>query len=116
MTPAPSPGRIETLDGVSLYYEVHGSGEPLLLLHGFTGSSQDWPVFPAEWNSHFQIVAPDLRGHGRSTNRFGTFRHDQAAADVFALLDRLGITAFKGLGVSAGGNVLLHLATQQPGA
>ncbi len=42
------------------------------------------------------------------------FRHDEAAGDLLALVDRLGATTFKGLGVSAGGNVLLHMATRQP--
>lgn len=56
-----------------------------------------------------------MRGHGQSTNPASTFRHDAAAGDILALLDRLDVTAFKALGVSAGGNVLLHLATQHPG-
>ena len=42
MTPAQPPGRIESLNGVQLYFEIHGTGEPLLLLHGFSGSNQNW--------------------------------------------------------------------------
>ena len=42
MTPTSSHGRIEMLNGVPIYFELHGSGEPLLLLHGFSGCSQDW--------------------------------------------------------------------------
>jgi pimeloyl-ACP methyl ester carboxylesterase len=42
MTPAHPSGRIETLNGNELYFEVHRTGEPLVLLHGFSGSSQDW--------------------------------------------------------------------------
>jgi pimeloyl-ACP methyl ester carboxylesterase len=114
MTPAQAPGRTEALNGIQLYFEVHGHGEPLLLLHGFSGSSQDWAELPADWKERFQLIVPDLRGHGRSTLPSRMFRHDQAAADMFALLDHLGISAFKALGMSAGGNVLLHLATQQP--
>ena len=115
MSPAPSPGRIETLNGVQLYFEVHGSGEPLVLLHGFSGSSQDWSPLTTEWSKQFQLIIPDLRGHGRSTNPSKTFRHDDAARDMLALLDHLGIGVFEGLGVSGGGNVLLHLASMQPG-
>ena len=59
---------IETLNGVQLYFEIHGSGDPLLLLHGFSGCSQDWLPLIAEWSAHFQLVIPDLRGHGRSSN------------------------------------------------
>jgi pimeloyl-ACP methyl ester carboxylesterase len=145
MTPIGSPGRIEMLNGVPIYFEVHGSGEPLLLLHGFSGCSQDWAAFVAmqaqSTVGEFQLIIPDMRGHGRSFAsreggiagtegaqpsldiardkgvavplEFSPWRHDQAAADMFALLDHLGIETFKGLGVSGGGNVLLHLATKQ---
>ena len=105
---------IETLNGVQLYFEVRGDGEPLILLHGFGGCSQDWPAMPPEWTEHFQLIIPDMRGHGRSSMPPGVFRHTDAAGDTIALLDRLGIGKYKGLGVSAGGNVLLHLATRQP--
>jgi pimeloyl-ACP methyl ester carboxylesterase len=105
---------IKTLNGVQLYFEIHGSGEPLVLLHGFTGSSQDWTALTAEWSAKFQLIIPDMRGHGRSSNSSNTFRHDEAAADIFALLDHLGIATFKALGISGGGNVLLHMATRQP--
>src|SRR5437763_4540628 len=67
MTPVHPPGRVETLNGVHLYFEVHGTGEPLLLLHGFSGSSQDWVPSLAQWGTKFQFILPDLRGHGRSS-------------------------------------------------
>ena len=105
---------IETLNGVQLYFEVHGSGEPLILLHGFGGCSQDWSPLITDWSANFQLIIPDMRGHGRSSNSSSVFRHRDSAADIFALLNHLGIGTFKGLGVSGGGNVLLHLATQQP--
>jgi pimeloyl-ACP methyl ester carboxylesterase len=57
---------------------------------------------------------PDLRGHGRSGILSKPFRHQEAAEDMLALLDHLGVTACKGLGVSGGGNVLLHMSTKQP--
>lgn len=114
MTPAHPPGRIETLNGQQLYFEVHGTGEPLLLLHGFSGSSQDWIPSLDQWGQEFQLILPDLRGHGRSGILSKPFRHDDAATDMFALLDYLGIRTCKAVGISAGGNVLLHMATKQP--
>jgi pimeloyl-ACP methyl ester carboxylesterase len=57
---------------------------------------------------------PDLRGHARSSVLSKPFRHQDAAADILALLDHLEIGACKGLGISGGGNVLLHMATKQP--
>jgi|SRR5579864_1035107 len=114
MTPARPSGRIETLNGQQLYFEVHGTGEPLILLHGFSGSSQDWVSSLAQWGTKFQFILPDLRGHGRSGILSKPFRHEEAASDMFALLDHLKITACKAVGISAGGNILLHMATKQP--
>jgi pimeloyl-ACP methyl ester carboxylesterase len=85
-----------------------------LLLHGFSGCGQDWAPLVAEWSRDFQLIVPDLRGHGRSGTLSKPFRFGDAAEDLFELLDNLKIRACKGLGVSGGGNVLLHMATQQP--
>ncbi|MBZ5623878.1 MAG: alpha/beta hydrolase [Acidobacteriia bacterium] len=114
MTPTQPGGRVETFNGATLYFEVHGTGDPLVLLHGFSGSSQDWTGLTAECCTPFQLIVPDLRGHGRSGILSKPFRHREAAADILALLDYLNVTACKGLGVSCGGNVLLHMATMQP--
>ncbi len=114
MTPTRPPGLIETLNGQQTYFEVYGTGEPLLLLSGFSGSSQDWIPSLVQWGTNFQLILPDLRGHGRSGILSKPFRHDDAASDMFALLDHLGIRTCKGVGISAGGNVLLHMATKQP--
>lgn len=108
-----SPGRVETLNGTQIYFETRGNGEPLLLLHGFNGSSQDWNMLTPEWSADFRLIVPDLRGHGRSSILSKSFRHKDAAMDIFALLDHMKIDTCKGLGIS-GGNVLLHIATQQP--
>jgi len=114
MASAKPPVRTERLNGMDIYFEVHGTGEPLVLLSGFSGTSQDWKPSLHEWGSGFQRILPDLRGHGRSRILSTPFRHAEAAVDMFALLDHLGISAFKGVGISAGGNVLLHMATSQP--
>jgi pimeloyl-ACP methyl ester carboxylesterase len=114
MSSASSEGRTARVNGVEIYFEVHGTGDPLVLLSGFSGSSQDWKPSLAAWGSDFQIILPDLRGHGRSSVLSAPFRHEDAAFDLFALFDHLGMRAFKGVGISAGGNTLLHLATKQP--
>ena len=115
MTATRPPGRIETLNGQQLYFEIRGNGEPLLLLHGFSGSSQDWIPSLEQRGTKFQSILPDLRGHGRSGILSKPFHHDDAATDIFALLDHLGIRACKAAGISGGGNVLLHMATKHPG-
>jgi pimeloyl-ACP methyl ester carboxylesterase len=102
------------INGLQLFYRDHGSGTPLLLLHGFMGTGDDWPhVFAAPLDGH-RIITPDLRGHGRSTNPSGVFRFADVARDMFVLLDRLGINRVHAIGMSAGANTLLHMATQQP--
>jgi pimeloyl-ACP methyl ester carboxylesterase len=95
---------------------VQGQGQPLVLLHGFTGVGADWRhVFELEALARrYQLIIPDLRGHGRSDNPSGAFTVRQCAADVLALLDTLGIKRFRAVGLSLGGNVLLHVATRAP--
>lgn len=109
-----SVSRIAT--GMDMAYEVRGDGEPLLLLHGFTGCGGDWVhVFDMdELARRHRLIVPDARGHGRSTNPGGAFTHRQCALDTFALLDQLGVRRCKAVGASLGGNTLLHMATQQP--
>ena len=114
MTLDESRGQLKTLNGIELYFELHGTGEPVLLLHGFSGSSQDWAAVASDWSRDFQLIVPDLRGHGRSSVLATPFRHADASADILGLLDHLNVNTCKGLGVSGGGNVLLHMAMRQP--
>lgn len=93
-----------------------GQGTPLLLLHGFTGSSEDWEhLFDLEaLAQNFRVIMPDARGHGHSSAGDGRFTHRRCAADVVALLDALALPRCRALGLSLGGNTLLHLATRAP--
>ena len=106
-------GQTVAINEMQMYYVAHGQGEPLVLLHGYTGSSGDWELFLPDLAQEYRLIIPDLRGHGRSTNPLSTFTYRQAALDVFALLNHLGIDQFKAIGLSGGGNTLLHMATQQ---
>jgi pimeloyl-ACP methyl ester carboxylesterase len=102
------------VNGISLAFRDVGEGPPLVLLHGFTGTSAVWDPFLAEFSSHHRVVVPDLRGHGRSFNPSGSFTHRELAEDVFALLDHLGIGRFSAIGSSMGAMTLLHAATLDP--
>jgi len=103
------------LNGISLAYRVLGEGEPLVLLHGFTQTgSSAWDPVIDDLSPHFNLIIPDLRGHGDSTNPSGVFTHAQSALDIFGLLDHLQIEDFKAMGISSGGMTLLHMATTQP--
>lgn len=102
------------VNDIEMHYETRGDGEPLVLLHGFSGLGRDWElIFPTP-PPGYRLIAPDLRGHGRSTNPGRLFTFRQAALDVLALLDKLGIERYKAIGLSGGANTLLHMTTQQP--
>jgi pimeloyl-ACP methyl ester carboxylesterase len=64
--------------------------------------------------SEYKRIAPDPRGHGRSTNPARTIPHRQCALDILALLEHLGLQRCRAIGISMGGNILLHMATLQP--
>jgi pimeloyl-ACP methyl ester carboxylesterase len=107
-------GHSVQINDVEIYYEEFGTGEPLLLLHGFGGCSQNWHPFTAELSERYRLIVVDMRGHGYSTNPGGTFTHREAASDVSLLLDKLGIERCSAMGMSSGGMALLHMATSQP--
>jgi len=106
-------GRTLKLRDIEMYVEERGSGEPLLLLHGFTGCGGDWKhVFDLDALARrHRLILPDARGHGRSTNPGGAFTHRACAADLIALLDALEIPRARAIGMSMGANTLLHAAT-----
>jgi pimeloyl-ACP methyl ester carboxylesterase len=114
MNTSSTPGHIETVNDIEMYYETRGEGEPLLLLHGGGGVGANWELIFKEPPEGYRLVIPDLRGHGRSTNPAEGFTFRQVALDVFALLDCLEIDRFKAIGLSLGAKTLLHMATQQP--
>lgn len=111
---SPGVGHTTKLDGMEMYYEVVGEGEPLLLLHSGTQSSRMWDPFVGRFSEHHRLIIPDLRGHGGSTNPDGVWTTNQFADDVFGLLDQLGIDQVDAVGASLGAMTLLRMATRQP--
>jgi pimeloyl-ACP methyl ester carboxylesterase len=108
-------GSTVSVNGIDLFYEVEGSGEPLLLLHGGGGTHANWAYAGRDqFLREYKLIAPDARGHGRSTNPQRIITHRQCALDMLALLDHLGIKRCRAVGISMGGNILLHMATMQP--
>jgi pimeloyl-ACP methyl ester carboxylesterase len=104
---------IINVNGFRLFFETRGDGAPLLLLHGGSGIGADWTLVFGADPAGFRAIVPDMRGHGRSTNP-GAFAIREAAADMFALLDHLGLARVSAIGLSLGAKTLLHMATQQP--
>ncbi|WP_338501062.1 alpha/beta hydrolase [Sphingomonas kaistensis] len=111
------PASAETLrtNGVEIEYRVSGSGEPLLMIHGFGECiDQSWGAIIPELSKSFRVIAINQRGHGASTNPSGKFTHEQSAQDVKNLMDALGVKRANAIGFSSGGMTLLHLATRYP--
>jgi pimeloyl-ACP methyl ester carboxylesterase len=102
------------INGMELYWEEFGEGAPLLWLHGAMGSGSDWKYLSGKPLAGYRLIAPDLRGHGASTNPSSEFTFRQFGRDVIALLDHLGIAKCKAIGLSGGGITLLHVATAEP--
>ena len=104
------------INGYCMHYESFGdpAGEPLLWLHGWSGTGSDWKYIFSYPPPGFCVIGPDARGNGASTGFEGTHSFKQSAHDMFALLDHLGIKRVKAIGLSGGGITLLHMAVQQP--
>lgn len=103
--------RIGDLD---MRYEEAGSGPPLLLLHGLGASLEDWEFQMPEFSRHYRVVAPDLRGFGRSPRGTRPFTIAQCVQDVLGLLERLGVRECALVGYSMGGAVAQQLALERP--
>jgi pimeloyl-ACP methyl ester carboxylesterase len=103
------------VNGIELYYEIYGSGEPLFFLHGYTQSSKAWKEYVEEYSKEFEVYLVDLRGHGKSGVCTEKFSLKKSAKDILELLRHLKIEKTKAIGMSFGGDVLLQLAAMSPG-
>lgn len=113
-TSAPARTGYVQANGVRYYYEIHGQGEPLLLLHGGLGSIQMFgPVLPALAEGR-QVIGVDLHGHGRTALGDRPIRLVDMGRDMAVLLRELGFAQVDVLGYSMGGGVAFQLAVQHP--
>jgi pimeloyl-ACP methyl ester carboxylesterase len=101
-------------NGVHTYYEEHGGGDPLLLLHGglanADGFGQQTPAFAAR----YRVIVPERRGHGRTADVEGPITYDLMADDTIAFMDALGTGPAHIVGWSDGGDVGLLVAIKRP--
>ena len=113
-TDAKGTGQYAEVNGINLYYETHGSGRPLILLHGGLGSGEMFgPVLPMLAERH-QVVAVDLQGHGRTADIDRPFDIRLMAGDIAALIDHLRLDTPDVVGYSLGGGVALQTAVKHP--
>jgi len=104
------------VNGLKLYYEIHGTGYPLILLHGGLGSTAMFNAILPALAKNRQVIAVDLQGHGHTADIDRPFRCEFMADDVAAMAKQLGFERFDLLGYSLGGATALRLAIQHPKA
>ena len=107
-------GRTFTHDGVKLYYEVYGTGEPLLMVHGNGGSISDLRNQIAHFRRRYMVIAMDSRDHGRSADSTEPLTYEKMTDDLAALLEHLKVGPANVLGWSDGGIEALLLGIRHP--
>jgi pimeloyl-ACP methyl ester carboxylesterase len=107
-------GRTFTHDGVKLYYEVYGAGEPLLLVHGNGGSIATLSAQIAHFRKRYMVIAMDSRDQGRSGDSPDKLTYEKMTDDLAALLDHLKVGPVNVLGWSDGGIEALLLGIRHP--
>jgi pimeloyl-ACP methyl ester carboxylesterase len=113
-TDVKSNGQYAEVNGINLYYETHGEGRPMILLHGGLMSGEMFgPILPQFAERH-QVITPDLQGHGRTADIDRPIDLRLMAGDIAALIDHLRLDKPDLVGYSLGGGVALHTAAQYP--
>ncbi|MGK6351303.1 alpha/beta fold hydrolase [Parapedobacter sp. DT-150] len=107
-------GKFADVNGVNLYYEEYGQGEPLLLLHGNSQSIAAFAHQLPEFSKDYRVIAVDTRGQGKSTEDGQRYTYELFAKDMKALLDKLGLDSLNVVGWSDGGNTGLIMAMKYP--
>jgi pimeloyl-ACP methyl ester carboxylesterase len=113
-TDAPGAGQYAEINGLHLYYEVHGSGRPMVLLHGGLASGEMFDPIITTLSEHHRVIVPDLQGHGRTADIDRPIDMRLMADDVAALIDHLGLETPDLVGYSLGGGVAFWTAVKYP--
>src|SRR4051794_26405956 len=107
-------GDYAEVNGLRLYVEMHGTGRPMILLHGGLGSGEMFgPILPTLAERH-QVIVPDLQGHGRTADIDRPLDVRLMADDIAALIDHLALDRPDVVGYSLGGGVALQVAIKYP--
>jgi pimeloyl-ACP methyl ester carboxylesterase len=103
------------VNGINMYYEVHGDGEPVVLLHGaFMTITNNWAGWIGELSKTRKVIAVEMQGHGRTADIPRDITSENLADDVAALLDHLKIARADVMGYSMGGAVAMQCAIRHP--
>lgn len=98
---------------MELFFQELGSGKPLFILHGLFGSGDNWMSIARRLSEQYRVILPDLRNHGRSPHS-AAWSYELMCADVYQLIERLGLESCTVMGHSMGGKVAMWLACRYP--
>jgi pimeloyl-ACP methyl ester carboxylesterase len=113
-TDSQGTGQYAQVNGINLYFEIHGAGRPMILLHGGLMSGETFgPTLPTLAERH-QVITVDLQGHGRTADVDRPIDARLMAGDIAALIDHLGLDKPDLVGYSLGGGVAFHTASAYP--
>ena len=104
------------VNGLEMYYEIHGEGQPLVLIHGGLGGTMEFGQLLPMLAETRQVIAVELQGHGRTADIDRPLSYESMADDIAALIDHLGHENADVLGFSLGGGVALQTAIRHPEA
>lgn len=107
-------GKYAAVNGINLYYEIYGTGKPLILLHGGFGSIEMFAALLPTLALDHQVIGVDLYGHGRTALTDRPLRFEDMADDIAGLIEHLGLEKAGVLGFSLGGAVALQTAIRHP--
>jgi Predicted hydrolases or acyltransferases (alpha/beta hydrolase superfamily) len=112
--PKPEQSGYAPVNGIEMYYQVFGKGEPVLLIHGGLGHGDVWSAQVADLSKDHTVIVADSRGHGRSTRNADPYGYDLMASDYLALLDYLKVDKTALVGWSDGGIIGIDIAMTHP--
>lgn len=98
---------------MKLFHQIYGNGEPLIIMHGLFGTYENWGTQIKGLAEHFQVIAVDMRNHGRSAHE-PLMTYTAMAADIIELMDDLALDSAHILGHSMGGKAAMQLALNYP--
>ena len=102
------------VNGIKICYDIHGDGDPVILIHGFSDRKEHWRAQVGTLSKHFKVIRMDNRGAGKSDRPDGDYTMEDYASDIAGLMDSLGIEKSHIIGHSLGGMIAQNFAILYP--